>query len=193
MKGYDKAYFSSNAHDYRKHFFHPVLQWRFKTIMDRISPTSVLDVGCGGGMMIEMLRKNGIPAYGIDLSPHAIRSMPPHIAKYARTGSILTIPYEAESFDTVISVDVLEHVPQKNAGKAIAECLRVAKRAVYLDITVLEDFLFIHGDPTHVTKLPAETWHSIINETAGGKAIVVRGPSIPFVHQGVFILMKRKR
>ncbi|MFH1244012.1 MAG: methyltransferase domain-containing protein [bacterium] len=51
-------------------------------------------------------------------------------------GSATHLPFQANSFDYVISVDCLEHVPTKLRAQAVKEMLRVATQKVYLTFPV---------------------------------------------------------
>ena len=77
---------------------------------------SVLDIGCGGGLVAEPLARLGALVTGIDPGEEAIAA-----AKGHAEGSGLTIRYEVaaaedlaargESYDTVLLLEVVEHVP----------------------------------------------------------------------------------
>lgn len=48
-------------------------------------------------------------------------------------GSVLEIPALNGSYDNVVAVDVLEHIPPDDRGRALAELARVAKRLLVLN------------------------------------------------------------
>lgn len=50
------------------------------------------------------------------------------------TGSITNIPIADQSFDAVIAVDVLEHIPVTSRKKAILEIARVAKKYIIIAV-----------------------------------------------------------
>lgn len=49
-----------------------------------------------------------------------------------KTGSVLKLPFKKSAYDVVVSLDMLEHIPQKHRDKAINELLRVTKNKLYL-------------------------------------------------------------
>jgi 2-polyprenyl-6-hydroxyphenyl methylase/3-demethylubiquinone-9 3-methyltransferase len=77
---------------------------------------SVLDIGCGGGLVCEPLARLGAAVTGIDPAPESIEA-----AKAHAEGSRLTIDYRATTaealaesgaaFDAVLLLEVVEHVP----------------------------------------------------------------------------------
>lgn len=89
-----------------------------------------LDVGCGGGFSCEYMAKRGVKVSGIDLSQKCIQAAQDH-AKLNnleidyRRGVAEQLPYEDNSFDVVICVDVLEHVA--DVKQVIAEIHRILK------------------------------------------------------------------
>jgi ubiquinone/menaquinone biosynthesis C-methylase UbiE len=97
---------------------------------------AVLDFGCGEGRMVYALRKLGYRAFGTDIAPpsgeadrliRAERLCRPreqpltliHAEDYK-------IPFDNESFDFVVSWDVMEHV--QHHAEALSEINRVLKR-----------------------------------------------------------------
>lgn len=93
---------------------------------------AVLDAGCGGGATLESLGRYG-SATGLELKEEAV--------DYARgrgrnvfQGSIEALPFEDESFDLTLALDVIEHVPDDS--RAIQELYRVLRPGGSLLVTV---------------------------------------------------------
>ena len=70
----------------------------------------ILDMGCGTGLMLSELAKVGKTS-GMDFSKEAIK-----YAKKSYDGTILQgtlplkVPYDKDSFDLIVSLDVIEHI-----------------------------------------------------------------------------------
>ena len=95
-----------------------------------LSGLTVLDIGCGGGLIAEPLARLGATVTGIDPAERNIA-----IAKGHAEPQGLTIDYRAsrvedlvasgERFDIVTCLEVVEHVP--DVGAFIAECGKVLR------------------------------------------------------------------
>ena len=88
---------------------------------------SVLDVGCGGGILTEAMARRGARVTGIDLSEKALRVAELHLKE-----SRLDVRYEKAEveqltgeFDVVTCMELLEHVPEP-AGM-VAACARLVR------------------------------------------------------------------
>ncbi len=81
-----------------------------------------LDVGSGRGYLQDVVQDYT----GLDISPTAAR----FYHKKFVLGSATSMPFDADSFDVVWSIDVLEHVP--NPEQALREIRRVAKDGALL-------------------------------------------------------------
>jgi SAM-dependent methyltransferase len=103
----------------------------FKTIemfVSSISPSKILDIGCGEGKILEQLHTyHPAPSTGIDLDPARI-----YLAK-SRSGDIpfvigdaQELPYEDNSFDFVMILEVLEHVGEPD--RVLREAFRVTSK-----------------------------------------------------------------
>lgn len=102
-----------------------------------LGPTSVLDVGCGEGVVTERLAQLLAPAtvLGVDadeahLSEEWRARSAPNLS--FATGSAYDLPFDDGSFDLVCAIEVLEHL--ERPGDALAEMSRVAGRVLLLSV-----------------------------------------------------------
>ena len=91
---------------------------------------NVLDIGCGGGFTCEFLAKRGASVTGIDQSAACIQAARHHarsnrLSINYKPGKAETLPFPDSTFDTVICVDVLEHV--NNLEQTLSEASRVLR------------------------------------------------------------------
>jgi hypothetical protein len=52
------------------------------------------------------------------------------------------LPFRSDSFDCVISVDTIEHIPQSNRGDALVEMKRVARKKVVVHSPIEDGLVF---------------------------------------------------
>ncbi len=92
------------------------------------SKTSVLDIGCGAGLLTNALAKEGHTVTGIDLSESSLETAKRHdqtkTVRYIPANAY-SLPFADQQFDVVCATDVLEHV--EDPGLLIAEASRVLK------------------------------------------------------------------
>jgi 2-polyprenyl-6-hydroxyphenyl methylase/3-demethylubiquinone-9 3-methyltransferase len=92
---------------------------------------TILDVGCGGGVLSEALARAGAKVMGVDASPQLLQ-----VAKQHAQASSLNIDYQllnveafaSESpatFDAITCLEMLEHVPYPNL--IIQACAKLVK------------------------------------------------------------------
>ncbi len=84
----------------------------------------ILDVGCGTGANLEMLRQFGV-AEGVDVSDDALEFCRQKGLKVHK-GLAEELPFADEIFDVVTALDVVEHLDDDVAG--LKEMFRVLKR-----------------------------------------------------------------
>jgi len=119
----------SKSYDWRI----PEERYLFSKIKNLIKGKALLDIGCGSSPTIRCLlppQKNGYIYVGIDVS-----TQPMKIARLFTNGSFLQcsagkLPFRNGSFDFVLSLGVLHHLPDYARG--FLEAIRVLKPQGYL-------------------------------------------------------------
>lgn len=92
---------------------------------------TVIDIGCGGGILAESMAKKGAHVTGIDLSEKALKVADLHSLesgvqmRYELIAAEDMAAREAERFDIVTCMEMLEHVPDPSA--IVAACAQLAK------------------------------------------------------------------
>ncbi len=103
----------------------------------RLDPTSVLDVGCGEGVVTERLARRLAPTHvsGVDADDARLgeewRARESSNLSF-QSGSAYDLPFDDGSFDLVCAIEVLEHLERPR--DALAEMSRVAGRALLLSV-----------------------------------------------------------
>jgi SAM-dependent methyltransferase len=108
----------------------------------RQSPAlNILDVGCGTGANLEMLSEFG-EVEGVDVSDEALSFCRQRGLTNVKQGAAESLPYEANSFDLVTGLDVVEHLDDDLAGlKEMRRVLRGGGRALLF----VPAFMFLWG------------------------------------------------
>ena len=90
---------------------------------------SILDIGCGGGLLSNSLCKAGYNVTGVDIHDEVLEIARAHdsfkAVKYVNANA-LNLPFENASFDVVCAMDFLEHVDDYR--QALKEGVRVLKK-----------------------------------------------------------------
>jgi SAM-dependent methyltransferase len=119
-------------------------------IVSGIQPKRVLDAGCALGLLVEALRTRGVDAYGVDLSSYAIANVAEPIKPFCTHGSIADD--FADRYDLIVSIEVVEHMPAREAEQAIANMCRHADDVLFSSSPV------DYREPSHVNVQPPEHW-----------------------------------
>lgn len=110
------------------------IEFRHRAAYSLIRYGSVLDVGAGDGLLLSLLRGKSSIEYleGADISPEAVKKCRERGIPARVITSAGTLPYEPEAFDTVVLLDVLEHV--YDPVPVLQEALRVASTQVIVGV-----------------------------------------------------------
>jgi 2-polyprenyl-6-hydroxyphenyl methylase/3-demethylubiquinone-9 3-methyltransferase len=92
---------------------------------------TVIDIGCGGGILSESMADLGAQVTGIDLGEKALKVARLHLLESGRQVNYRHIAAEEmaaenpEAFDVVTCLEMLEHVP--SPASIVAACAQLAK------------------------------------------------------------------
>src|SRR5579864_9147830 len=129
-------------------------------IIEKFAGKKILDIGCSTGSHVFYLNKHNYDAYGCDISRDEQWEKDP---KRFKTGNIYNLPYDNQSFDTAIALEIFEHL--ENPQRALKEISRVIKKNVIISVPNCELPLvfsesglafYHHIDKTHINRFIKE-------------------------------------
>ncbi|HVV46362.1 MAG TPA: class I SAM-dependent methyltransferase [Bryobacteraceae bacterium] len=122
---------------------------------------NVLDIGCGRGEFLDVMREAGVPARGIDLSNECIQQCRD---KGLQAEVADLFPFLAaqpdEEFDGILSSQVVEHLPPDRLPEMVRLCAAKLRRGGILALETpnpecLAIFAtYFYLDPTHTRPMP---------------------------------------
>jgi len=147
MVNKDDKYWNTPAPE----IFHLCQNWKQKGFK------KFLDVGCGFGRNLFYMAKNGFDCCAFDLSLHAVeltkkKAKEQNIQiKNICVADMLLFPYEDESFDCLIALNVISHTNKIGFDKILKEIKRVLKPngEAYFTLGSKESFWF--NNPNCIT------------------------------------------
>ena len=116
--------------------------YRDRVVFEYIKGDAIFEGGCGEGVTLEKLVKfqPKKSVVGLDVDPRNVEIC----SKYGlpvQQGSLFDLPFEDESFDTCLFLEVIEHLETPEA--ALREFFRVLKREGRLIVVFPYDFNFM--------------------------------------------------
>ena len=88
--------------------------------------SSVLDLGCGAGMLA-LLKRKGVTLTGVDLSPECTLAARRNGYDFTMTTKLSHLPFADETFDYVVSLDVIGHIGFEEKDAVLSEVRRVLR------------------------------------------------------------------
>jgi len=148
---------------------------------------TILDVGCGIGKHLGTLENVALKRFGIDAGLSGLRKgkiMFPHLQLIC--ASAYHLPLKSEVFDTVIMIDVIEHLEKPTlALKGVRRVLK-PRGSVFIQtpnypVKRIYDFSHwvkrsregLRDDPTHVSKFSCRKLISIVSQIGFDVKLVI--------------------
>lgn len=95
--------------------------------------TTVADLGCGRGELLELLNQSGYRAIGVDFAgvvlPYRGNTM---------VADLRRLPFPNGSLDAAILAEVIEHLPPDQLGQVLEEIERCVRRRVVISVPYAE-------------------------------------------------------
>lgn len=152
---------------YHQAYKHPRYQMGAKRqkhsrkVLQDLPNGSLLDVGAGRGEGIRIAVESGHdPVVGVE--PVEYLAGGPVIV-----GVATQLPFNDNDFDTVMCLDVLEHLVEEDIKPALREMKRVAKNYVFLTASENPHYFRGVGD-LHISRRPIAEWEDIFDEIFEG-------------------------
>lgn len=96
--------------------------------------TTILDVGCGDGRIVQRLPKY-FKATGVDYSYNSLRQL----IGNGVCASSESLPFRDKSFDLVLCCEVLEHLPDEMFKITVAELERISRNQILISVPYKEN------------------------------------------------------
>lgn len=107
---------------------------RARRIRRHVRTGKLLDIGCGRGLFLYTMRKEGWDVKGVEFNDDVARSALAAYGVDVRAGRFRDAGFATEEFDVITINHVLEHV--ERPAEMITECRRVLKRGGLLVVAV---------------------------------------------------------
>ena len=155
---------------YNPRFWKPVIP-DLVNHFDLSDKSSVLDVGCGKGFMLNDLVEElpGINVAGIDISSYAIENCIETMKPFLQVADARKLPFPDNSFDIVISITTLHNLIRKDFIVAIKEIERVSKGKSFITLDAYrneeERIAMEAWNLTALTVMRVNEWKEFFKET----------------------------
>jgi SAM-dependent methyltransferase/uncharacterized small protein (DUF1192 family) len=127
---------------------------RYWWVGSLVSGRRVLDAGCGIGYGSAILAEAGAEeVVGIDIAEDVIEAARAHESAeiHFEVGDVRELPFDDESFDAVVSFEVIEHVAEHEV--ALGEFARVLRSGGIVAVSSPNPATYPAGNPHHVREL----------------------------------------
>jgi ubiquinone/menaquinone biosynthesis C-methylase UbiE len=96
-------------------------------------PKIILDAGCGTGFITDIINRSmDVTIVSCDMNAHRISCAKTQFHLETVIADITHLPFRSSSFDTVLAIEIIEHLPDKES--ALDEIKRVTRKNVIITV-----------------------------------------------------------
>ena len=112
------------------------MKFRYHYACKYLKPGLVLDIGCGLGFGCEYLPSSRYQYVGIDYSPETVTLARQRYPQASfESMSVPPLQFPAGSFQNILCLELIEHLPMEQAPILLGECRRILKEGGILFLT----------------------------------------------------------
>lgn len=101
------------------------------SIVSTFTPGRVVDIGCGTGALLQMLRERGCEVFGLEYSDAAIKCCRARQLNVVKFDLAKDLVEDVGGFDVAVSMEVAEHLPEKVANRYVDVMTSMAPQIVF--------------------------------------------------------------
>jgi SAM-dependent methyltransferase len=152
---YDDRFFEANATRQEKMY-----ERLADVLYELVQPRSVVDVGCGPGLMLARFAEKRVDVRGIEGSRAAIRRS--HVADRITRANLERGVPPLGRFDLCLCIEVAEHLPERTARKLVAGLTSLSDTIVFTAATPGQ------GGRHHLNEQPHSYWSGLFESVGFG-------------------------
>lgn len=141
-KSFYKNYFKMEKEHWLMIIRRMIVKDNMDIYLNKNKITKILDFGCGSGILVDELAKQGYQTYGLDNHKDAIKFGLLQGVKNIKVIDTYKINFQDNTFDAVFSLDVLEHIYDEK--QVLNEIIRVLKPGGIV-IIMVPAYMFLWG------------------------------------------------
>lgn len=154
-------------------------------------PATAIDLGCGRGEWLELLRDAGFQAHGVDMDAGMLASCTERGLSVSLEDAPTYLRKLDEASQSIVSAfHFVEHIPFEVLRTLVAEALRVLKPGGLLILETPNPENLVVGahsfylDPTHHRPIPPLLLSFLVDHSGFGRVQVQRLQEAPELHKG---------
>jgi len=143
-----------------------------------------LDLGCGRGEFLQILREAGVDGIGVDINPHVLGPLRAQGFTIFEQDLVAFLEHEGRMFSGASVLQVAEHLPAPQIEQMLA---LIARRLVPGAVLIVETpnplspFALgtFHTDPTHISPIPPERMRYAVEAAGFERTVTLFQARIP--------------